>query len=209
MVKRPYFLVLIFLAVFGLVSCQDSNGDDQAQNLGDTTNEGSNPIADDYPLDYPQYNEPDYINLGGNSSEAANSTDYELGATEDEPLPVASEPIETVKKKTKKLKAAPPTCGEILIATKENCFANIPAGYDPAGCVFSYLENADCNWKFLCTATITEAPIPTSPPESSSSSSSSSSSAESCEVDRKISFSNSFVNVKGFVKHSRAPPCDD
>lgn len=98
-----------------------------------------------------------------------------------------------------------PTCEELLQDTKAECLRTVPPGYDPAACIFSWIENEDCDWEFVCQTILLEdttpEPTTTEEPESSES-------EESCETDRKIKFSNCFINIDGFVKHSKAPLCD-
>lgn len=196
MVKRPYILVLIFLVVFGLVSCQDSavdsinDLDDDSPIAGDALDQ----LADDTPDDPSSDLPPD-----GTTDDPSSELGLSPGLIDEAPH-VANK----TKKHKKQPAAAVQTCEQLLVDTKAECLRTVPAGYDPAGCVFSWLENDDCDWEFVCTAVLTESPPTTTTTESASSSSS----AESCETDRKISFSNCFINVDGFVKHSRAQLCN-
>ena len=198
MVKRPYFLVLIFLVTFSLVSCQNDSSNADPEEASINASEGD--IEEDPSVGAA----PD--NYGDISNGDSPDTDVALD------LPEESQPILTdeeapsdkkVKKKRRKPTAPPPTCEELLVDTKSECYKTVPAGYDPDGCNFSFIENEDCDWEFICEKVLTEPP--TLPPTTQASSSSS---AESCETDRKISFNNCFINVDGFVKHSRAQLCD-
>lgn len=139
---------------------------------------------------------------GGNSPEDHSQA---VGSSQAHQSKEGKSKEETHKKRRKP--APVPTCEELLQDTKDECYRTVPVGYDPESCKFNWVENEDCDWEFICESTLPETPEE-APTTTEDPSSSSSSSVESCETDRKISFSNCFINVDGFVKHSRAKLCD-
>jgi len=203
MVKRPYLLLLIFLVTLTLVTCKKDDDGNKGGKKGDNS-----------PEDHSQTvgSSEDHSSAVG-SSEAHSKA---VGSSEDHSKAVGSseghqseeeKPNEETSPKKRKKPVAEPTCEELLQETKKECYQTVPAGYDPDSCKFNFVENEDCDWEFICESTLPveseEKTTTTEGPESSSSS------VESCETDRKISFNNCFINVDGFVKHSRAKLCDN
>lgn len=181
MVKRRYFLFLIYVAAISLVSCQD-----EAEPAPEEDSLIAAPAEDQlapYMLDEAPPNDE---------------------GTED--LPLADEPTTKKPKKPKKTTEPPPqrTCPQLLTEENNDCLFNVPEGYDANSCKFN-IVNAECDWECTCEAIVTEAtteePPQTDDPDSEEPS------MESCETDKRIKFKNCFIDIDGFVKRAKANPC--
>jgi hypothetical protein len=186
--KRIFFLVILHVALT-LVSC--ANGEDVA------AVEEPQPIqALDAPAD-------DVIVL-------------------DEPEPLAAMPEEsdiiTIKKKRKKRVKKTTTAGpfvacentDFIIESRKKEYDNIPEGYTAEECVFKII-NKECEYRFECGTTITEAPlilIEETTEEPDEDASLEEDDDEECEPKKKIKFDNCFLKIRGLIKKKKPKRCD-
>jgi hypothetical protein len=193
--KRIFFLVILHVALT-LVSC--ANGEDAADVV--ETTQG-------------------FVALDAVAAHNEGEAIFLADDTEDL-LPIADDGTDTVivKKKRKKRVKKTTTAGpyvacentDFIIESRKKEYDTIPEGYTAEECVFSII-NTDCEYRFECGTTITEAPlifIEETTEEPDADASLEEDEDEECEPKKKIKFDNCFLKIRGLIKKKKPKRCD-